>query len=96
MRLTPHARYVSPRKRAQRTFELLNLGLKEPLPWEAHGEQDEAALHCDARIVVTDDAREWDYGNYEGITSPDIRELRRQQGLPPNWDIWRDGCPGGE
>ncbi|CRK18311.1 hypothetical protein BN1723_002452, partial [Verticillium longisporum] len=30
--------YVSPRKRAQRTFELLNLGLRNPLPWQAHGE----------------------------------------------------------
>ena len=33
---------------------------------------------------------EWDYGAYEGLTSPQIRELR------PGWDLWRDGCPGGE
>ena len=33
---------------------------------------------------------EWDYGAYEGLTSEQIRELR------PGWDLWRDGCPGGE
>ena len=33
---------------------------------------------------------EWDYGEYEGLTTPQIRELR------PGWDLWRDGCPGGE
>ncbi|KAK3337498.1 histidine phosphatase superfamily [Cercophora scortea] len=88
--------YVSPRKRAQRTFELLYLGLDEPLPWEHHGEIDGVGLPCHAKIEVTEDVREWDYGDYEGITTPQIREMRRQQGLDPNWDIWRDGCPGGE
>jgi broad specificity phosphatase PhoE len=39
---------------------------------------------------VTDDLREWDYGEYEGITTPQIRERR------PGWNLWRDGCPGGE
>ncbi len=39
---------------------------------------------------VTDDLREWDYGEYEGITTPEIRKRR------PGWDLWRDGCPGGE
>jgi probable phosphoglycerate mutase len=34
--------------------------------------------------------REWDYGEYEGLTTPQIRELR------PDWLLWRDGCPGGE
>ncbi len=33
---------------------------------------------------------EWDYGEYEGLTSEQIREQR------PDWDLWRDGCPGGE
>ena len=33
---------------------------------------------------------EWDYGDYEGITS---REIHAQN---PDWDLWRDGCPGGE
>lgn len=38
---------------------------------------------------------EWDYGDYEGITSAEIKKQRQAQGLGP-WDIWRDGCPGGE
>jgi probable phosphoglycerate mutase len=33
---------------------------------------------------------EWDYGEYEGITTPQIRERH------PGWLLWRDGCPGGE
>lgn len=45
---------------------------------------------------VTEDIREWDYGDYEGITSAEIREIRRREGLEGTWDIWRDGCPGGE
>ncbi|KAI3399510.1 hypothetical protein diail_6532 [Diaporthe ilicicola] len=88
--------FVSPRKRAQRTFELLNLGFKD-LPWDAHGPAGDApGLACNARIEITEDIREWDYGDYEGITSAEIRRLRRDQGLDENWDIWRDGCPGGE
>jgi broad specificity phosphatase PhoE len=37
-----------------------------------------------------DELMEWDYGDYEGLTSEQIRERR------PDWDLWRDGCPGGE
>jgi len=33
---------------------------------------------------------EWDYGDYEGLTTPEIRVQR------PGWLLWRDGCPGGE
>jgi broad specificity phosphatase PhoE len=33
---------------------------------------------------------EWDYGDYEGRTTRDIRAER------PDWLLWRDGCPGGE
>lgn len=90
--------FVSPRKRAQQTLELLNLGFKD-LPWKTHGSADaNGALSgvCNARVEITEDIREWDYGEYEGITSADIRKLRKQQGLPEQWDIWKDGCPGGE
>ncbi|KAH7020154.1 histidine phosphatase superfamily [Ilyonectria destructans] len=88
--------YVSPRKRAQRTFELLNLGLEDPLPWKAHGESEGDGLPCQAKIEITEDIREWDYGDYEGVTSPEIRKIRAEQGYEGTWDIWRDGCPGGE
>ena len=33
---------------------------------------------------------EWDYGEYEGMTTAEIRETA------PDWILWRDGCPGGE
>ncbi|KAI1339255.1 histidine phosphatase superfamily [Xylariaceae sp. FL0016] len=89
--------YVSPRKRAQRTFELLNLGIKDPLPWQSHGAAEPAAdHHCSARVEITEDIREWEYGAYEGITSPQIRKARAAKGLNADWDIWRDGCEGGE
>lgn len=92
-----HRSYVSPRKRAQRTFELLNLGLSRPLPWTPHGDTpDGTGLQCEAEVEVTDYIREWDYGDYEGITSPEIRKIRAEQGIKGSWDIWKDGCPGGE
>src|SRR3977135_2415794 len=42
------------------------------------------------RAVPCEDLREWDYGEYEGLTTPEIRAQR------PDWNLWRDGCPGGE
>jgi broad specificity phosphatase PhoE len=39
---------------------------------------------------VREELLEWDYGEYEGLTTPQIREAR------PGWLLWRDGCPGGE
>jgi broad specificity phosphatase PhoE len=40
--------------------------------------------------VLNDDLAEFDYGAYEGRTSAEIRTEN------PGWDIFRDGCPGGE
>jgi broad specificity phosphatase PhoE len=39
---------------------------------------------------VDEDLGEWNYGEYEGVTTPEIRRTR------PDWYLWRDGCPGGE
>ncbi len=33
---------------------------------------------------------EWDYGDYEGLRTADVHALN------PDWDVWSDGCPGGE
>jgi probable phosphoglycerate mutase len=92
--------YVSPRKRAQRTLELLGLGCSQPFPWGAHGDVEEkeggeGVGGTDAKIEVTEAVREWDYGEYEGVTSEEIRKMREEKG-EGEWDIWRDGCPGGE
>jgi probable phosphoglycerate mutase len=37
-----------------------------------------------------DELVEWDYGEYEGLTTVEIQQRR------PGWSLWRDGCPGGE
>ena len=39
---------------------------------------------------VMETLREWDYGDYEGITTKEIRQT------VPNWSVWSHGCPGGE
>jgi broad specificity phosphatase PhoE len=42
------------------------------------------------KVELSDDLLEWDYGDYEGITTAEIHQER------PDWYLWRDGCPGGE
>ncbi len=42
------------------------------------------------RAEAREELPEWDYGEYEGLTTPEIRRER------PDWFLWRDGCPGGE
>jgi len=39
---------------------------------------------------IDPDLVEWNYGEYEGRTSVEIHAER------PGWDLFRDGCPGGE
>jgi len=41
-------------------------------------------------VRIDDRLKEWTYGDYEGKTTPEVRETR------PDWFLWRDGCPGGE
>ncbi|MGD0380290.1 MAG: histidine phosphatase family protein [Acidimicrobiales bacterium] len=43
-----------------------------------------------ARAQECDDLHEWDYGEYEGLTTDEIWERR------PGWSLWEDGVPGGE
>jgi len=52
--------------------------------------RDTAAIAGYADAEVDDDLREWDYGDYEGRTTLDIREDR------PGWFLWDDGVPNGE
>jgi broad specificity phosphatase PhoE len=39
---------------------------------------------------IDPDLVEWDYGQYEGLRTVEIRKDR------PDWQLFRDGCPGGE
>ena len=39
---------------------------------------------------IDPDLVEWNYGEYEGLRTPEIRVNR------PDWQLFRDGCPGGE
>lgn len=69
------------------------------MPWQDEQTHSEIDIRTEANVQITEDIREWDYGDYEGITSPEIRERRKKQGLggpDGTWDIWSEGCPGGE
>jgi probable phosphoglycerate mutase len=71
---------------------------------EAIGEMDVASLWSSPRIRakqtaslivgqrsfgLDDRLREFEYGDYEGLTTPEIKAIA------PGWTLW-DGCPGGE
>jgi probable phosphoglycerate mutase len=43
-----------------------------------------------SRAEVDPDLVEWNYGDYEGLRTVDIRAIR------PDWQLFRDGFPGGE
>jgi probable phosphoglycerate mutase len=43
-----------------------------------------------ALASIEPDLAEWDYGAYEGLRTADIHMQR------PDWNLFRDGCPGGE
>lgn len=72
--------FVSPRSRAVETWILLS--------------GNEKGDGCELRAEL----EEWDYGEYEGITPTQARARRQAAGLDKGrqWDIWRDGCEGGE
>ena len=85
--MTEHGRGEAERLRpafAGRTFEAV---LSSPM--QRAVETCRAAGLGD-QVETTEDLLEWDYGEYEGITTAEIREER------PEWYLWRDGCPGGE
>lgn len=42
------------------------------------------------RAVTDNDLQEWDYGDYEGVTTQTIRET------VPGWTVWSGICPNGE
>lgn len=77
--------FTSPRLRAKQTVELLTEPLNELEKINVFTAEDE-------------DLREWEYGDYEGLLTSEIIELRKKKGLDKNrdWSIWSDGCENGE
>ena len=69
---------------AQEHFALV---LSSPL-WRA--KQTSVLAGFGERAEIDRDLAEWDYGEYEGLTTDEIR-LKA-----PDWTIFNDGCPGGE
>ncbi|MFJ9366130.1 acid phosphatase [Nocardia sp. NPDC101769] len=49
-----------------------------------------AALAGLPGVIVDDDLVEWDYGEYEGLTTPEIQQMS------PGWTIWTGEPPEGE
>jgi probable phosphoglycerate mutase len=77
------ARWIEERLHGQRFAQVLTSPLQR------------AARTCALAGFGTDsaidrDLVEWDYGDYEGLTTAEI------VGERPGWDLFRDGCPGGE
>jgi broad specificity phosphatase PhoE len=85
--LTDNGRRLAERIRPVLSKEKFELVLTSPLQraratCQLSGLGDHAIIDCDLA--------EWNYGQYEGLTSGQIHEK------VPGWLIFRDGCPGGE
>lgn len=98
--------YSSPRIRAKQTFELAfgstieSTGGDRAVDGSKVVEEGMVAgeLKRERKVVTEERLREWTYGDYEGLFTKEIRSLRKSRGLDGEreWDIWKDGCQGGE
>jgi broad specificity phosphatase PhoE len=81
------------RKRAEVLAETLT-GLNLDNPWVASSPRQRALVTAELAGLTVDETTpllaEWDYGEYEGLTTAQIREQ------VPDWLVWTHGCPGGE
>ena len=63
-------------------------------PFVVSSPRKRALITADLAGLAVDDVNplisEWDYGDYEGTTTVEIRRA------VPNWLVWTHGCPGGE
>jgi probable phosphoglycerate mutase len=85
--LTEHGRATAARLKAALDEQKFATVLSSPLrrarqTCELAGLADQATLEPDLM--------EWNYGEYEGLTTKQIQQNR------PGWSVFRDGCPGGE
>lgn len=85
--LTDNGRHLAKRLQPALAKEVFARVLVSPMR-RARETCELAGFGADA--VVDPDLMEWNYGDYEGLTSRQIHERA------PNWLLFRDGCPGGE
>src|SRR5256885_2335955 len=85
--LTENGRRLAVKLRPVLAAEKFDLVLTSPMQ---RARETCALAALGGRAVVEPDLSEWNYGEYEGRTTADIQKTR------PDWEIFRDGCPGGE
>jgi probable phosphoglycerate mutase len=84
--LTERGRALATRLEASLRVRQFALVLTSPLSRA----RDTASIAGFPDAIVDEDLCEWNYGDYEGITTAKIRETR------PGWLLWDQGAPGGE
>ncbi|MBM3672022.1 MAG: histidine phosphatase family protein [Actinobacteria bacterium] len=85
--LTPEGRLETEQLRGRIADREFALVLTSPL----RRARDTAAIcGLGEQAAVDELLREWDYGEYEGVTTVEIRKTI------PGWTVWSGSCPGGE
>ena len=85
--LTDHGRQTARSLEPVLAREQFVLVMTSPLQ-RARGTCELAGLAKDSRVEP--DLMEWNYGEYEGLTTKQIQSAR------PGWSVFHHGCPGGE
>jgi probable phosphoglycerate mutase len=85
--LTENGRRVATLLQPVLTRETFTLVLTSPLQ---RARETCALAGLGERAAIERDLIEWNYGEYEGLTSQQIHATR------PGWMVFTDGCPGGE
>ncbi|KAG0327934.1 hypothetical protein BG004_002662 [Podila humilis] len=75
-----------------RTAALLPSSSEEAKTTSSHAQKQQQPSSCftQTQARITSLLTEWDYGDYEGVTTKDILKTR------PNWSLFGDNAPNGE